>query len=321
MELWFALESDRFLNPVLREFFTEKDVVMEERRLRTESQPIGKLLEEFLALAFKAHPYGEPVIGHMSDLENMTREDAMAFFNRNYTPQNLVCAVVGDVKADEVIALAEKYWGRIPKGPERKPVVTVEPSQAGLRRVEVEDASQPIILMGFHRPDIKHQDAAVLDAITDILGQGRTSWLYKSLVKEKKLAVFTFAISNLTSGKYPTLFIFAAVPAQDQPVEDVEAAIYEQIDRIKNELVSAEELEAVKTRAKVNFLSGLRSNTGLGEQLARYETIYSDYRILFHEVEAINAVTAEDIRRVAREYFTRKNRTVAVIVPPEEESN
>lgn len=320
MELWFSLESDRFLNPVLREFFTEKDVVMEERRLRTESQPIGKLLEEFLALAFKAHPYGEPVVGHMSDLENMTREDAVAFFNKNYTPQNLVCAIVGDVKAEEIIRLAEKYWGRIPRGLERKPVVTVEPAQVGERRVEVEDESQPIFLMGFHRPDVKHPDAAVLDAITDILGRGRTSWLYKSLVKEKKLAIFTFAISNLTSGKYPTLFIFAAVPAQDKPLEDVEAAIYEQIDRLKKELVSPEELEAVKTRAKVDFLSGLRSNTGLAEQLARYETVYNDYRKLFHEVEAINAVTAEDIQRVAREYFTKKNRTVAVIVPPEEES-
>jgi predicted Zn-dependent peptidase len=318
MELWFSLESDRFYDPVLREFFTERDVVMEERRLRTESQPIGKLLEEFLTLAYKAHPYGDPVVGHMSDLENMTREDAMKFFRTNYTPRNLVCAVVGDVKAAEVIALAEKYWGRIPAGPERKPVVTVEPPQLGERRVEVEDASQPFVFIGYHRPDIKHEDAAAFEAITDIIGQGRTSWLYKSLVKEKQLAVMTFAFANITSGKYPTLFIFVAVPAQGKAVEEVEAAMYEQIDRLKEELVSAEELEAVKTRAKVNFLSGLRSNIGLAEQLARYETIFDDYGRVFREVDEIEAITAEDIQRVAKTYFKKKNRTVAVIVPPEE---
>ena len=319
MELWFSLDSDRFFNPVLREFYTEKDVVMEERRLRTESQPVGKLLEEFLTLAYKAHPYGDPVIGHMSDLENITREDAMNFFSTNYTPRNLICAVVGDVKADEVIKLAEKYWSRIPSGPERKPVVTVEPPQLGERRVEVEDASQPFVFIGYHRPDVKHEDAAVFDTITDIIGQGRTSWLYKSLVKDKQLAVITFAFSNITSGKYPTLFIFVAIPAQGKPVEEVEAAMYEQIDRLKTELVSAEELEAVKTRAKVSFLRGLRSNIGLAEQLTRYETIFNDYRRVFRKVDEIDAITAEDIQRVARAYFTKKNRTVAVIIPPEEE--
>jgi len=256
----------------------------------------------------------------MSDLENITREDALNFFKANYTPRNLVCAVVGDVKAQDVIRLAETYWGRLPAGAERKPVVTVEPPQLGERRVELEDESQPFVFLGYHRPDIKHPDAAIFDAITDIIGQGRTSWLHKSLVKEKKLAVMTFAFSNVTSGKYPTLFIFVGVPAQGKSTGEVEAAMYEQIDRLKTELVSEAELIAVKTRAKVNFLSGLRSNVGLAEQLARYETIYSDYHRLFHEVEEIDAITAEDIQRVAREYFTKRNRTVAIIIPPEEEN-
>jgi predicted Zn-dependent peptidase len=146
VELWMSLESDRFLNPVLREFYTEKEVIMEERRLTTDNQPIRKLLEEFLAAAYKAHPYGEPVIGHMSDIKTISRQDAIDYFKIHYTPANLVLAVVGDVKAAEVIRLAETYWGRLPKGPQRRPVFTAEPPQLGQKRIEVEDAMQPILL-------------------------------------------------------------------------------------------------------------------------------------------------------------------------------
>ncbi len=318
IELWMSLESDRFLNPVLREFYTEKQVVMEERRLRTESQPVGKLLEEFLAAAYKAHPYGEPVVGHMSDLIPLRRERANTFFRTHYTPQNLVLAIVGDVKSDKVIKTLDTYWARIPHGPEREPVVTKEPPQLGQKRIEVEDRMQPIILIGYHRPDGLHKDAAVLDAITDILGQGRTSRLYKSLVKEKKIAVAAIAISGITMGKYPGLFLFLAVPAKDHTNEECEDAMYAEIDRLKNELITPEELTAVKTRAKVNFLRGLDSNSGLAQQLAAAETIYGDYHEMFRQVAKIEAITAEDIQRVAKEYFKKRNRTVSMIVPLEE---
>jgi len=315
VELWMSLESDRFLNPVLREFYTEKQVVMEERRLRTESQPIGRLLEEFLSVSYKAHPYGEPVVGHMSDLKTLSRQDAIDYFKINYTPANLVLAVVGDVKAPEVIQLAETYWGRLPKGPERRPVFTEEPPQLGQRRIEMEDAMQPILILGYHRPSVFSKDSAVLDAISDVLGSGRTSRLYKSLVKEKKIAVQVAAIANITE-KYPSLYIFLAVPSQGHTTAECEAAILEQVEKMKKEPLTAEELTAVKTRAKAAFLEGLNSNSGLAQQLADAEVRYQDFRQMFTRVAKIEAIQAADIQRVAAEIFVKRNSTVAVIVPP-----
>jgi len=286
--------------------------------MRTESRPIGKLLEEFLAAAYKAHPYGEPVVGHMSDLITLRRDEAETFFKNHYTPRNLVVAIVGDIKTDRVIEMVDNYWSRIPSGPKREPIDTVEPHQLGQKRIEVEDRMQPIILVGYHRPDTFHKDASVLDAITDILGQGRTSRLYRSLVKEKKIAIAAIAISGITMGKYPGLFLFLAVPAKDHSNEECEQAMYVEIERLKNELITPEELAAVKTRAKVNFLRGLDSNSGLAQQLAFAETLYGDYHEMFRQVEKIEAITGEDIQRVAKEYFKKRNRTVAMIVPPEE---
>jgi len=318
-ELWMSLESDRFLNPVLREFYTEKQVVMEERRMRIESQPVGKLLEEFTAAAYKAHPYRDLGIGHMSDLMTLRRDEAESFFQTHYTPQNLVLAVVGDVRAGDIIQMAEKYWGRIPRGPEREPVDTVEPPQEGQKRIEVEDRSQPLVLIGYHRPDRHHRDAAVLDAITDIIGEGRTSRLYKSLVKEKKIALAAGAISGWTMGKYPSLFVFFAFPSRNHTIEECETAMYEEIQRLKTEPITQEELTGVKTRAKVNFLRELDSNNGLALQLASFESLDGDFHNMFKQVEKIEAITPEDIQRVMNTYFIRRNRTVAMIVPPEED--
>ncbi len=318
-ELWMSLESDRFLHPVLREFYTEKEVVMEERRMRTESQPVGMLVEEFLAAAYKAHPYGEPVVGHMSDLITLRREEAREFYKTNYTPPNLVCAIVGDFDSKKIKKQLETYWGRIPKGPEREPIDTVEPPQKGQKRIEVENQMQPIVAIGYHRPDRLHKDAAVFDAITDILGQGRTSRLYKRLVKEEKIAIQATAISSLTYGKFPGLFIFLLVPSSGHTNEECEQALYEEIEKLQTEPLTKEELEAVKTRAKVNFLRGLDSNSGLARQLAAFETLNGDFHEMFRQTEQIEAITAEDIQRVAKEHFNKRNRTVAMIVNPDEE--
>ncbi len=317
IELWMSLESDRFLNPVLREFYTERDVVMEERRLRTDSQPIGTLLEQFIATAYMAHPYSHPVVGYMSDLQALTRAKARKFFQTYYVPQNLVLAIVGDVNVKKTIKMAETYFGRIPRAPEPPKVVTVEPPQPGERIVEVENSSQPILLMGFHRPAELDKNSAVLDVINDVLGQGRTSWLYKSLVKKDKIAIQTGAISSITYGKYPGLFIFYAVVAKGHTNDECEKAVWKQIERIKTTPLSDKELDAVKTRARVNFLRQLQSNQGLALQLAWAETILGDYHQLFRQVDKINAVTKEDIQRVAQKIFVKRNCTVGKIVKPE----
>lgn len=313
LELWMLLESDRFLNPVLREFYKEKDVVMEERRLRTETQPVGKLLEEFLAVAYKAHPYGAPVIGHMSDIEALTRKEAEAFFRTHYGASNLTIAVVGDVDPARVRALAREYFGRIPYRPAPEPVETVEPPQPGERRVVVEDPAQPFVLIGYHKPSINHEDNAVFDAITDIMGNGRTSRLYRSLVRDQKIAVATSGFQGMPGQKYPGLFLFYAMPARGHTNQECEYAIYAEIERLRNEPVTEQELKKAKTRARAALIRQLDSNAGLAEQLTFYEVLTGDWRNLFKQLEQIDRVSAEDIQRVARTYFRTKNRTVGII--------
>jgi predicted Zn-dependent peptidase len=308
-----SMESDRFANPVLREFYKERDVVMEERRLRTESQPVGRLLEEFLAVAYKAHPYGEPVVGHMSDLETMTRSEAEAFFKKHYSLSNLTVAIVGDVNPRQIRELAERYFGRIPSGPKPDPVETVEPPQLGQRRVVVQDPAQPFVLIGYHKPNINHPDNAVFDAITEIAGVGRTSRLYKSLVKEKKIAVAASGFPGMPGDKYPGLFLFYAVPARDHTNQECEEALDAEIEKLKTALVLPEELAKAKTRSRASLIRQLDSNSGLASLLTYYDVVTGDWRNLFKQLEDIDEVTAEDIQRVAKQYFTTSNRTVGVI--------
>jgi predicted Zn-dependent peptidase len=313
VELWMTMESDRFAHPVLREFYKEKDVVMEERRLSIESQPIGRLLEEFMGIAYMAHPYGHEVLGFMSDLQAMSRLQARAFFRRYYEPSNLTIAIVGDVNPEQIRKLATEYFSGIPSGPKPEPVETVEPPQLGERRVILEDPSQPFILIGYHKPSINHPDDAVFDAITDIVGMGRTSRLYKSLVKEKRIAIAASGFQGMPGVKYPSLFLFYAVPARGHTSQECEQAIYEQIEKLKSELVTPEELAKAKTRARASLIRQLDSNSGLAAMLTFYQVVTGDWRDLFGQLDKIDKVAAEDIQRVANEYFTTKNRSVGVI--------
>jgi predicted Zn-dependent peptidase len=311
-QLWALLESDRFRNPVLREFYKEKDVVMEERRM-SENNPQFRLFEEFLAIAYKAHPYGEPVIGHMSDLQTLTRKEAEAFFGKYYSPSNLTIAIVGDVNPEQIKKLASEYFAGIPSGPKPEPVETVEPPQRGERRVTVEDQAQPIIGMGYHKPSINHPDNAIFDVLTDIMSAGRTSRLYKSLVKDKKIAIVAAGFQGMPGNKYAGLFLFYAVPARGHTNKECEDAIYDEIEKLKTEPVSPEELKKAKTRSRADLIRQLDSNPDLATELTFYEAVTGDWRNLFVQLDRIDKVTAEDVQRVAKEYFTSKNRTVGVI--------
>jgi predicted Zn-dependent peptidase len=314
LELWMSLESDRFIHPVLREFYKEKDVIMEERRLGVESNPFGKLFEEFMAVAYKAHPYHHEVVGHMSDLQSITRQQAEEYLRKYYVPNNLTIGIVGDVKPQEVGALAEKYFGKIPQGEYPAPVRTKEPEQLGEKRVEVEDKSQPILVIGYHRPNINDQDNPTFSAIADYLGGGRTSQLYKIMVKEKKIAVSVGAMPTFPAEKYPSLIAFFAIPAKDHTNKECEDIIYQEIEKIKTDTITTADLVAIKTRAKANFLRGLESNLGMAIQLTSYQVISGDWRNLFNELDRINQVTAFEVKRVANEYLKKSNRTVAELV-------
>ena len=312
LELWAYLESERFLHPVMREFYKERNVVIEERRMRTDSNPIGRLLEQFLTASYQAHPYHRPTIGWMSDLNSFSATDAQNFFDRYYIPSNMVIAVVGDVKASETIPLMEKYFGRLPTKPTPDERTTTEPPQNSERRVTLQQTAQPFYLEGYHRPDYRDPDDAVYDAITDLMSNGRTSRLYRSLVRDKKIASFAAGFSGLPGTKYPHLFAFYAVPLPGHKPAEMGDAIHAEIDRLKKEDITDEELAMIKTRSKADLLRGLGDNEGLAQQVAIYQARHGDWRELFRSVDRIDKVTKADIRRVANKSFVDTNRTVAI---------
>ena len=313
LELWAYLESERFIHPVMRQFYDERNVVIEERRLRVDSNPIGRLIEQFTTASFAAHEYHRPGIGWMSDLNSFSATDAEEFFRKYYIPSNMVVAVVGDVKTADTLALVQKYFGRIPSHERPDESTTVEPPQNSERRVILHETAQPLYLEGYHRPDYKSKDDAVYDAIADLMSEGRTSRLYRALVRDKKIASFSAGFSGLPGNKYPHLFAFYAFLLPGHKTEEAADAIHAEIERLKNEDISDDELKMIKTRAKANLIRGLDSNAGLAGQLAVYQSRYGDWRELFRSVERIDKVSKADIRRIATQTFTADNRSVGII--------
>jgi predicted Zn-dependent peptidase len=313
LELWAYLESTRFVHPVMREFYKERNVVIEERRMRTDSNPIGRLLEQFVTAAYQAHPYHRPTIGWMADLNSFSATDAQHFFDQYYIPSNMVVSVVGDVKAAQAMPIIEKYFGRIPPGQKSDDRTTTEPPQNSERRVVLYDRSQPLYLEGYHRPDYHSPDDAVYDAIADLMSNGRTSRLYRALVRDKKIAADSAGFTGLPGNKYPHMFAFYAFPLPGHKPEEMAEAIHSEIDRLKKEDISDDELKMIRTRAKANLLRGLDSNEGLASNLALYQTRYGDWRELFHQVDNLDKVSKADIRRIANQTFVPTNRTVGII--------
>jgi len=317
LELWMSLESERFLEPVFREFYKEKDVILEERRLRVDNSPVGKMLEAFIDTAYKVHPYLRPVIGYDKDIRNLTTKDVKEFFDTHYVPSKLTMAVVGDVNAAEVKRLAQIYFGRYqakPAAPDRLPI---EPKQTETREVTLRLPSQPWYLEGYHRPAMNHPDNVVYEMIGSILSDGRTSRLYKSLVEKQQLALTAQGFNGFPGDKYPTMMLFYALTAPGHTVDEVATALRSQIDRLLTEPVSAEELDRVKTQARAGLLGSLDSNDGMASLLVEYEVKTGSWKNLFKELEAIAAVTPADIQRVAQEAFQPSNRTIGRLLSKE----
>jgi predicted Zn-dependent peptidase len=316
-ELWFFLEAQQSADPVLRQFYKERDVVMEERRLG-DSQPIERLILEFQAVAYKAHPYRDPVIGHMSDLQSFSREDAVAFFKKHYTPANLVSVVAGDVDPRRIRQLAESYFGGLPGGPKPEPLHTVEPPQLGERRLTLRLQSQRLFIEGYHKPDINDPDDAVYAAIGSLLSEGRSSRLNRSLVRDQKIATGTGGFPGFPGQKYPGMFLFYAFPSPGHTNEEVQKSIETEIERLKTEPVSAEELDGVKHRARAGLIQQLDDNSTLANLLAEAQVLSGDWREVFRRLDKISAVTPADIQRVAKAAFVFDNRTIGVIEPVDE---
>ena len=310
LELWAWLESERMIHPIFREFYQERDVVLEERRTRNEVSPGGILYEQFYALAYTAHPLHWPVIGWRSDIQTYNKKKLREYFQKYYAPNNAIAVIVGDVKADEVMKLMRKYFEPIPAQEPPPPITTIEPKQLGERRLRIEFDAEPRLLIGFHTVSVGHPDNYVLDVVDEILSGGRTSRLYKKLVLEKHLCLSIGTYNS--SGKYPGLFIISAEPQHPHTLREVEKAIYEELEGLKTKTVAEKELARAKHRLKASFLRGLRSNSGMAWMLGYYESVYS-WKYLKDLTERYQTVTAEDIMEAAKKYFRRENRTVAML--------
>jgi predicted Zn-dependent peptidase len=312
LELWASLEADRMRNSVLREFYTERDVVQEERHRSYDSDADGLLYESLLATAFTVHPYRHPIIGWPTDIANFSPAVTRSFMERYYSPVNTVIALVGAVDFTRAVALVESYFGSIPAGTPVPEVTVVEPPQRGEKRVTVEFVAEPRLAMAFHKPTLPSRDDYVFDIIDHILSRGRTSRLYRALVVEQQLA--TAVTSYGAPGyRYPNLFVINAVPRHPHTVAELEEALYAELQRLASEPVSGELLVRVRNRLRVDHLRYLQSNGGLARMLTFHQSVSGDWRYLIDYEEQIASITADDIQRVAATYLVPANRTVAVL--------
>ncbi|TVP64410.1 MAG: insulinase family protein [Nodularia sp. (in: Bacteria)] len=315
LKLWMSLESERFLEPVVRrEFYKEKDVILEERRMRVDNSPIGMMVENFIDTAFTVHPYRRPVIGYEEDIRNLTPENVQNFFDAYYVPSNLTIAVVGDVDPAEVQRLAKIYFGRYEARPKAIADIQAEPPQTQTREFTLELPSQPWYLEGYHRPSVTHPDDAVYEIISGLLSNGRTSRLYKSLVEDQSLALNAQGFSGFPGDKYPNLMLFYALTAPGHTVDEVAIALRQEIEKLKTEPVAAADLQRVKTQARASLLRSLNSNMGMAQQLLEAEVKTGSWRNLFQQLDEISAVTTADIQRVAQATFTPENRTIGKLL-------
>ncbi|MBD1913387.1 MULTISPECIES: pitrilysin family protein [unclassified Leptolyngbya] len=309
LELWMSLESERFLEPVFREFYEEKDVILEERRMRTDNSPIGKMIEAFLEAAFPGHPYGRPVIGYAEDLATLTRKDIADFYNTYYTPNRMVMAVVGDVDTQAVKRMAETYFGRLNRESRAPDVVAEAPQQTAPREVVLNLQSEPWYLEGYQRPSLTDPTDEVYSVITSLLVGGRTSRLYQTLV-ETGLALSVDVANSFPGDRYPNAMLLYALTGPGHTIEEVATVLDRELERLKTEPVSVEELDRVKTQVRVGTLQTLSSNQGMASLLPEYEAKTGSWRNLFEDLKALEAVDAAQVQQVAQQTFVPEKLTV-----------
>lgn len=313
-ELWAWLEADRLKEPVLREYYAERDVIMEERRRSVGNSPDGTLYENFLAAAFTAHPYGTPIIGWASDIDYMPLDTVQSFLKTYYSPNNMVVCIVGDLDPDYVYKTVDRYFAKIPPQVIPPRVSTEEPPQMGERRVTVRFDAKTQAIIGFHKPVREGNTDYVFDVIDYILMRGRTSRFYKSLVLEQGIASSVSAWEG-PGRRYPNLYMLQAIPREPHTIGELETAIYAEMERLKTVPLTAAELEKVINNVEADYLRGLQSNSGIAHYMSEYAIIEGDWRKMVQYVDNIRTVTPDDVMAVAKKYFTPDNRTVATLVP------
>ncbi len=308
LELWMWMESERLLHPVFREFYAERDVVFEERRMRTESTPLGKFEEEFNSMFWEALPYHWPIVGWASDIRAISKAEADQFYATYYAPQNITLILVGDFKPDSALAEAGRYFGRIPHGKVDAPeVVTLEPRQEAEKRMNAEAETNPQVDILWHTVPFGHKDSYALEVLAQLLST-RTGRLYKGLVMGREVATDTFAQQE--SRHWAGLFNAGGEAREGHSPAEVEQAIYDELDQLKEVPVPPEELQKVKNNFAAAEYRKLSSNSAILFQLI-YNDGFGDWHEINEAGRKIQAVTVEDVQRVVRTYFTKENRAVA----------
>ncbi|MGH7363237.1 MAG: M16 family metallopeptidase, partial [Candidatus Methylomirabilales bacterium] len=316
VHLPIALEADRMVNLLLKEedVRPERDVVLEERRLRTEDDPSSAVVEEMYAAAFKAHPYANPIIGWMEEIRQITRAELLQHYRTYYIPNNAVVVAVGAFDREALFARIREVFGRIPRGPAPPAVRSVEPPQQGERRVVVKrEAKLPFIFLGYHTPTLSHPDSFALEVLASVLADGKSSRLHRSLVYEQQLALYAAASYDRLSAD-PSLFSLYAAALPGKGSDQVERALYAEVERLQREPVSERELQKAKNQLEADFVLSQDSIFSLARQIATYEMVAS-WREWERYLPGIRAVTPADVQRVARAYLMADNRTVGVLVP------
>ncbi|MBN1355350.1 insulinase family protein [bacterium] len=319
LELWARMETDRLMNPVFRQFYQEREVIMEERRMGVDNSPSGQLWEEFQAAAYTAHPYGDPVIGWMSDIQGLTIEDARAFHATYYVPSNIAVAVVGDIELQELKQVALRYFGIIPAAPEPRRNIPDEPEQVTERRVKLVRDAKPALMMGWHAPKYPSDGACALEVAARVLAQGRTSRLYKRLVMDEKLASGV-SVGNFNLARYPALFTVQVDPVRGEDWQRIRDAVLEEIARLSSDPPSDRELLKMKKSIVAEFLRSIERSMFLAIQLAYYEKIMGNWQIMGRYLSDIEAVTAQQVADAAATYLKPGHCTTGVLVGGEEKN-
>ncbi|MBI4794830.1 MAG: insulinase family protein [Deltaproteobacteria bacterium] len=313
---WLEMEADRMrgLKVSEEDFNTERNVVLEERRMRTDDDPVSFLFEEVMAAAFKAHPYQWPVIGWFNDIQSLTRDDFLQHYRRYYQPNNCTVVVVGDIEPQEALKEIEATFGALAPGPEPPKVTAKEPRQYGERRVMVHrEAQLPFLLVAYHAPNWNDPDAYPLELLARILSQGRSSRLYHNLIYQQRLALQAGADYNFDTAN-PTLFTLHAQPLPEKTVAQLEAALEAEVKRLQTEAVEEKELQKAKNQTVAGYYMSLDSLFYRGMLLGRLETV-ARWTLVKEFVPKISQVTAADVQRVAKKYLVAENRNVGILSP------
>jgi zinc protease len=320
LELIYDIEADRIRDLTFdpKKIASEREVVASERRLSVDNNNFGLLDEQLRATAFIAHTYQWPVVGWMSDIQSWTMEDLKHHFEMGYSPSNATMVVVGDVSPEEIFQLCEKYIEPIPSHAPPPPVTTIEPEQLGERRLVVhKPAELPLLMIGYHVPQTKNPDFYALNILRSVLFQGESSRMYQRLVDKDQLALDVSY--DVDSAFDPTLGVITAQPRQGVDPPACEKAIYEELENVKSGLISDRELEKAKNNQLADFYREMRTINGRANTIGTYEVFMGDYNKLFDAAKSYSAVTKEDVQRVAKKYFGPNNRTVATLLPENEE--